>query len=597
MPMRSRSSWPAAGSAGCAAPRPPPGRSSPPQRSTLSRSGAGADGCPCCGGCCSPRRWRTGNSGDARNHTGCTRSFVRYGCWHIICWAADHRTPSAHSIDRDTALSRTRQAFLIAAGWLAHSLGAGPGLADQVIHIDAGRLSLCGDRGFQLVRLDGGVLQPVTGSPMVPELARNILLPPGCEAAGIEIIPAVPETIRLSAPLLPCPAPATVGAGEPTATGAMDPSIYRSDQPFPGALARLTGQGSMAGYRFASIAISPVQYIPAKNILLYHRSLGIRVKTRRTPPATMPPSGRSQAFRRMAGLIAADPANLARYDDGSTGHAAGPVPLAPHGADDPYEYLIVTSARLAPALAPLARWKTDKGVRARIMLTDSIAAAFPGADPAERLRACIKRERDRSGIGWVLLAGDIDHVPHRVAAGYPGDLYYSDLDGDWNLDGDGTWGEPEDGVDLYPDVFVGRLPVADTVAAGNAVRKIIAYERADSAGYQTKLLFIGADLDAQTPTGQVKDSIQAWHVAAYTGLSVEKLYPSTPTALGRSSVLAALDAGCNLVNFSDHADYYSMGTGLRTGGGQIYPSDAARLANAGRPAVLYTIGCYNGAFD
>ncbi|MCU0606666.1 MAG: C25 family cysteine peptidase [Candidatus Edwardsbacteria bacterium] len=476
-------------------------------------------------------------------------------------------------------------------------LGTGSGGADQIVRIGAGGLRLDTRQGFQLVRLAGGVLQPVAGSPMVPELARNVLLPPDCEATGIEIVPSVPETIRLSAPLMPCPAPATVGDGGTMAAGTMVPAIHRADRPYPGTLARLTGQGCMAGYRFASVAVSPVQYIEAEQALLHYPSLEIRIKTRSTAPGPKPAASRNQAFRRMAGNMAANPANLARYASGATGRPAGPVTLAPPGPDDPYDYLIVTSARLAPALAPLARWKTEKGVRTRIVLADSIAAAFPGADPAERVRACIRRERERCGISWVLLAGDIDDVPHRVAAGYPGDLYYSDLDGDWNLDGDGTWGEPEDGVDLYPDVFVGRLPAADTIAAGNAVRKIIAYERADSAGYQTKLLFIGADLDAQTPTGQIKDSIDAWNVAAYPNLSVEKLYPTTPIALGRSSVLAALNNGRNLVNFSDHADYYTMGTGLRTGGGQIYPSDAAGLRNVGRPAVLYAIGCYNGAFD
>jgi hypothetical protein len=46
--------------------------------------------------------------------------------------------------------------------------------------------------------------------------------------------------------------------------------------------------------------------------------------------------------------------------------------------------------------------------------------------------------------------------------GIPTDLLLALLDGDWNADGDGLWGEVEDGVDLLPEVAVGRI------AAGNA---------------------------------------------------------------------------------------------------------------------------------
>jgi hypothetical protein len=48
----------------------------------------------------------------------------------------------------------------------------------------------------------------------------------------------------------------------------------------------------------------------------------------------------------------------------------------------------------------------------------------------------------------------------------PSDAYYADLEGDWDLNGDGRFAEyPEDmeegGVDLGPEVLVGRLPLYD----------------------------------------------------------------------------------------------------------------------------------------
>lgn len=45
----------------------------------------------------------------------------------------------------------------------------------------------------------------------------------------------------------------------------------------------------------------------------------------------------------------------------------------------------------------------------------------------------------------------------------PTDYFYADLTGNWDSDGDGYYGEHADdaGVDFYPEVFVGRIPVYD----------------------------------------------------------------------------------------------------------------------------------------
>jgi len=48
------------------------------------------------------------------------------------------------------------------------------------------------------------------------------------------------------------------------------------------------------------------------------------------------------------------------------------------------------------------------------------------------------------------------------------DLYYSDLDGNWDADGDSIYGERTDNVNLYADVFVGRAPVDITAEVNNS---------------------------------------------------------------------------------------------------------------------------------
>ena len=55
--------------------------------------------------------------------------------------------------------------------------------------------------------------------------------------------------------------------------------------------------------------------------------------------------------------------------------------------------------------------------------------------------------------------------------------------------GDDVYGEVEDNVDLYPEVFLGRAPVSTVDQAENFVRKVLAYEKPTLLDYQQKALF------------------------------------------------------------------------------------------------------------
>ncbi len=80
----------------------------------------------------------------------------------------------------------------------------------------------------------------------------------------------------------------------------------------------------------------------------------------------------------------------------------------------------------------------------------------------------------------------------------PTDMYFACLDGNWNLDGDGLFGEaavsvanPGDSTDLYAEVFVGRAPASTPVQAAALAGKIIAYENPTVTTYQNRCLYIG----------------------------------------------------------------------------------------------------------
>ncbi|MBD3348638.1 MAG: hypothetical protein GF400_05525, partial [Candidatus Eisenbacteria bacterium] len=167
--------------------------------------------------------------------------------------------------------------------------------------------------------------------------------------------------------------------------------------------------------------------------------------------------------------------------------------------------VIITNDELAPYFQDLADWKTQKGVPAVVKTVSWINSNYPGGcDTPERIRLFIRDAYTSWGTSYVLLGGDTNIVPVRFAYTtyyggemIPSDLYYSDLDGNWNGDGDDLFGEayrgetvPGDSLDLYPDVFVGRAPVRNVVNVEAFLQKTEAYEKTPVERFTDRNLYL-----------------------------------------------------------------------------------------------------------
>ncbi len=173
------------------------------------------------------------------------------------------------------------------------------------------------------------------------------------------------------------------------------------------------------------------------------------------------------------------------------------------------KYVIITSTELAPAFNDLVLFKNATGIPTTIKITDSIYASYSGIDNIEKIRNYLIDFYNNGGE-YVLLGGNDVVVPVRYLYYYntstapsdpynlmPSDLYYADLDGDWDLDGDGVWGEPtHDAPDIVPELLVGRLPVMTIEAIENYVSKLILYQTNPGNGdfdYLEKTLIFSSD--------------------------------------------------------------------------------------------------------
>jgi len=301
---------------------------------------------------------------------------------------------------------------------------------------------------------------------------------------------------------------------------------------------------------------------------------------------------------------------------------------------DSYDYVIITDSTLKSAFQPLTDWKNQKGVSTTIVTVDQITSdpSYTGNDTQEEIRNFIIDAYNNWEIEYVLLGGDADYadvggesgdniIPVRrfwaMSCDYddgdlmPADMYYSNLDGTFDYDNDGIYGEPGDGesggeVDLYSEVFVGRAPVDSVEDVSNFVNKTIAYESlSGSESYLKKTLMVGEYLgfggDADWG-GNAKDEIKDYIFPPwYSSTLYDQDYSGNRWP--KTEMITRINQGQHIINHLGHAStLYVMKlcnapvyqSGVYCGGSG--DTDIDNLINDEYP-LIYTQGCYPGAFD
>ncbi len=292
------------------------------------------------------------------------------------------------------------------------------------------------------------------------------------------------------------------------------------------------------------------------------------------------------------------------------------------------EYVILTSGRLIDAFAPLVKYKAAYGYAMTIVTIENILAEYSGRDDAEKLRNYLKTFYAAGGK-YVLLGGDGSVVPVRYAYPYSTtttpalidqlvcDLYFADMNGEWDADSDGIWGERyDDQPNTTPELLVGRLPVDQPAQVTAYVNKLIRYETDPGGGdpsYLSRALFFSADQMRDYSGGGQHGQIARAYPNGFvidTGTAVESLSGNDPNPanIGPRELPAAVSAKYGIINVIAHGRYdgfvfKSSGYNefpkkyvLSEGFGDIQcPFDS--LSNASSPAFYYSLACDNGGFD
>lgn len=474
----------------------------------------------------------------------------------------------------------------------------------------------------------GATSQP--GFPELPIITHQFLLPQGARKISVSIVNARYSVLDSNAFLRPAQPPVPLNGEAKTCWLPPDSSAYASESPYPVAPCRLDRISARGEYLLVSVEVYPFKYYPAQRRLeaLSAGELVVEYQTVDLPQYLAP---------RRTQNTSGECQDLAlRSSEGPGPVVDKRVPLPEGGnfrslvenlPDQPFDYLIITSAELAESFAPLAEWRTRRGQRTQLQTVEWIIQNSPGADIQEKIRNYIKACWLYGGAQYVLLGGDTGIIPERqvyYVNSYlpdnrvPSDLYYADIvdtsfaSGFWsynfNLNRNVNFGEipdncgQDDGIDQTPDLFLGRAPVQNAEQAVNFVSKVIFYEQAPAAGFADRLLILADGNFAWF--GETADQIigasAPWTLRHRMYNPVSGGYYTGDEVLTVNNGLARLDQGYHIVYHFDHGGQYTLSLAKdhsSAGGGWIYRPQAAALQNTDRHSIVITPACSPNAYD
>jgi len=346
------------------------------------------------------------------------------------------------------------------------------------------------NEGYLLIELSGmSTFQTTAGQPQLPTIVRTIELPFGSTDIRVSLTPLEITTQHIDQEIKPATqmVPLTVEYQNAAAyTTVKDEQVYAMKTPYPETwFTTSTGVGLNKYNKhvtFVTIHYYPIRYTPATGTLLIANNADISV-TYTAPTHT-------------------------------------PFPV-----NSEYNLVIIAPKSFEKALQPLIDHKNSYGVATILKTTEDIYNEFAGVDKPEQIKYFIQYAIETWGNEYVLLVGGLKnmvfakprddtnqgskgwHLPVRYTNLYdnpkfpldaentlfdPGvisDLYYADIYeaggnfSSWDPNGDGVfaaWGKPgvenDTGIDLYPDVALGRLACVSVSEVRTVVKKIITYE-------------------------------------------------------------------------------------------------------------------------
>lgn len=496
--------------------------------------------------------------------------------------------------------------FLLSLSFISPSFA---GEITREVSFDKSMLSFDRRDGYDVVRLSGASPIYSPGNPDLPFVPMTFCIPAGARITGVEVVPCQEEHLG-EHKILPSQRAKPFSMKWDFPFTAPLRVTYESDEFYPRDIAEIAHVGLKNGFRLATVAVHPLRYRPSSEKLFFYPRLALKIKYEENAEKStaVAPSLYAGLLRAVKELVV-NPQDVERFAP-SIKEDGLPSFTLPTGT---VEHVIIAADGYEPIFRRLSEWKTKKGVPSRVVPLSYIYSHFSGIDNPDKIRRFITEAHDTWGAQWFLLGGVHDDVPTSLAliprrdvycatvglGAYAdedtigSDLYYADLDGSWDANGNGVYGETEDAVDMYSDVYVGRAPVKDTAEAGRFVDMVLAYEINPPPAYQPKMLLLSENLFTGYDGKQVSDSIAKYDPSCFLD---SKCYKE----LGLYDDLAAIDSmnlGYGLAHYAGHGNIGGV-MYSQINNDPIENGDLDNwLATGTKFGLHYGISCLPGAFD
>jgi hypothetical protein len=287
--------------------------------------------------------------------------------------------------------------------------------------------------------------------------------------------------------------------------------------------------------------------------------------------------------------------------------------------EDIYSLVIISPSNFIPPLQKLADHKVENGLTTKLVSVDHIfnGEYFPaeGYDEPEKIKYFIKNAVEQWGTDYILLIGSIYNLPMRIAPfgnmKLLTDLYYADLyfgDGsfcDWDSNGNHIYGEywyndEKDIVDLYSDIYLGRIPCKNILDVKIAVNKIIKYESKPIMPHDDwwdKIILLGGDTFPGWGVyeGEVTNNCIAEALPEFEHV---KLWTSEGT-FTPEKINEEVSKGARFLEYSGHGYEFGMGTSPPNDQNRInyYTYNLLGLDNSHRLPVVFFDACLTAKLD
>ena len=456
---------------------------------------------------------------------------------------------------------------------------------------------------FQLIHFENTLITGKTGEPALPYQSVQLLLLPGEKAVSIEFIGE--EEIQLSGIYKIYPQQASRPLSvDGNGTFALNELIYHTNVNYP---ASPTGQlitSYLNGYAFALSTFTPLRFNPVTGVVSVYKKVTIKVIT----------ESDSQSVKALENLKSAGRIYERVKSFSQNPEMVSEYPSASKSGDD-YQFLIITPSQFVSNFQELIDVYLERGIKTQVVTRETINTSGTGQDLTEKVRNYIIQEYQDHSVEYVLLGGDVEHVPYRgfycyavSGSGYednniPADLYYSALDGNWNTDGDNSWGEPGED-DLLPEIAVGRFSFSNVTELNNMLHKTIFYQNNPVLGEFNNTLLAGEWLYGEPFETWGSDYLEllighrtdngyeTWGVPE--SYNFQKLYEENQS-WGANDLITAINSGKQYVHHVGHANsnYVAYMSNSDITNGNFYGANGVDH----NYTIFHSHGCICGAFD